>query len=537
TLPGNERYYDFTWGPVHFFALDSDSREADGVGESSVQAQWLQQALAASTSPWKIVYMHHAPYSSGAYEGSTTWARWPYAEWGADAVLAGHDHIYERLEIDGIPYFVNGLGGYPSRYDFTTSLPESQVRYQEKHGAMRVTATETTLTFDFFTVDGEQIDTLTLSRENGVAEPAETAQPTPLPSVVSFPDPTNYGWQTVGTGYNSPILATHAGDGTNRVFVVEQGGAIRILGQTNSFLDIHGRVGDEGNEQGLLGLAFHPDYEENGYFYVNYTDTNGDTVIARYTVSADDPNRADPTSELILLQIRQPYPNHNGGHLAFGPDGYLYIATGDGGSGGDPQGNGQSLSTLLGKLLRIDVNTEPYVSPTENPFTDSYGLKEIWAYGLRNPWRFSFDRLTHDLFIGDVGQDEWEEINFVPAGTSGGLNFGWNYLEGTHTYEGSVPTGLALTGPIWEYSHSIGTCSVTGGVVYRGSVLPAWNGIYLYGDFCSGQVWGLLRDANGVWQNQLLFVTGLNITSFGEDETGEVYLVARQGEIYKLIGP
>ncbi|GAB4580694.1 MAG: hypothetical protein Fur0022_34360 [Anaerolineales bacterium] len=539
TLPGNERYYDFTWGPVHFFALNSDSREPDGVGASSVQAVWLQQTLASSTAPWQIAYMHHPPYSSG-YHGSIDWARWPYAEWGVDAVLAGHDHVYERLLIDGIPYITNGLGGNPARYWFTNILPESQIRYREDHGAMRVTATETTLTFEFITIEGELIDTHTLvhlsAAENPPVEPAP--QDTPLPSVTTFPDPNAYAWQTVGTNYNSPILVTHAGDGTNRLFVVEQPGTIRIIGQTAPFLEIQERVGDEGNEQGLLGLAFHPDYKKNGYFYVNYTDNNGNTVISRFSVSANDPNLADPGSEMILLHIRQPYPNHNGGHLAFGPDGYLYIASGDGGSGGDPEGYAQNSFTLLGKLLRIDVNVEPYASPSDNPFVQTGdGLAEIWAYGLRNPWRFSFDRQTGDMYIGDVGQNQWEEINFVPVGTPFGLNFGWDYFEGTNPYEGSAPAGLRLTPPIWEYSHGIGACSVTGGVVYRGTALPDWAGVYLFGDYCSGQVWGLVRDANGVWQHTLLFSTGLSITSFGEDEAGEVYLIARQGEIYKLVRP
>lgn len=537
TLPGNERYYDFTWGPVHFFALDSDSREPDGVGASSVQAQWFQQAVAASTSPWNLAYMHHAPYSSG-HHGSTAWAQWPYAAWGIDAVLAGHDHVYERLLVDGLLYFTNGLGGQPDRYWFPNVLPESQFRYRETHGAMRVTATETTLTFEFINVNGEVLDTYTLTNPDNLPPPvASTPTPENPSSVTTFPDPTTAAWQTVGTNYNSPVLVTNAGDGANRLFVVEQPGTIQIIGQTTPFLDIRDRVGDQGNEQGLLGLAFSPAYAQNGFFYVDYTDNNGNTVIARYQVSADDPNRAAPDSETILLQIRQPYPNHNGGYLAFGPDGYLYIATGDGGSGGDPEGNAQNSFTLLGKLLRIDVNADPYLSPTDNPFAQTGdGLKEIWAYGLRNPWRFAFDRLTGDLYIGDVGQNEWEEIDFVAAGTPGGLNFGWDVLEGTHPYEGGAPSGLAFTAPIWEYSHATGTCSVTGGVVYRGAALPAWNGVYLFGDFCSGQVWGLLRDANGVWQETLLFETGLNITSFGQDEAGEVYLVARQGEVYKLIG-
>lgn len=534
TLPGNERYYDFVWGPVHFFALSSDSREPDGVGRSSVQAQWFQQTIVASPAPWQIAYMHHPPYSS-AHHGSTDWMQWPFAEWGADAVLAGHDHVYERLEVDDIPYITNGLGGHPSRYWFPFTLPESQIRYREQHGALRVTATDSTLTFEFITVDGEMVDTLTLSRAGDPVVPLPTATDVPPPSVAAFPEPAAFAWQPVATGYTSPILLTHAGDGSGRLFVVEQPGVIKIIGQDAPFLDIHSRVGDQGNEQGLLGLAFHPAYEENGSFYVNYTDNNGDTVIARYQVSAADPNRAEPDSEIVLLRIPQPYSNHNGGHLAFGPDGLLYIATGDGGSAGDPLGNAQNPFTLLGKILRISVDGAPYIIPPDNPFLSGGGLGEIWLYGLRNPWRFSFDRLTGDLYIADVGQNAWEEINVWEAGAPGGANFGWDYFEGTHAFEGSPPPGLSLVGPVWEYSHAGGHCSVTGGYVYRGQALPEWAGVYLYGDYCSGFVWGLLQDQGGGWQNRPLFQTELLITSFGEDEAGEVYLVAREGGIYQLV--
>jgi glucose/arabinose dehydrogenase len=282
----------------------------------------------------------------------------------------------------------------------------------------------------------------------------------------------------------------------------------------------------------LLGLAFHPGYTENGAFFINYTDLDGNTVISRLQVSAD-PNIADPTTEIPILRINQPYGNHNGGHLAFGPDGYLYIGMGDGGAANDPDGNAQNLSTLLGKMLRLDVVGEtPYAIPEDNPYTDGSGLPEIWAWGLRNPWKFSFDRRTGDLYIADVGQNQWEEINYLEAPASGGRNFGWDFYEGFHPFEGSPPDNLTLEFPIWEYDHSLG-CSVTGGVVYRGSI-PEWQGIYIYSDFCSGRVWGLLRDATGDWQNTQLFQTDFNITAFGEDEAGEVYLIDRAGSIYKL---
>ncbi len=260
---------------------------------------------------------------------------------------------------------------------------------------------------------------------------------------------------------------------------------------------------------------------------MNYTDKDGDTVIARFQATAD-PNLADPNSEVILLQVGQPFGNHNGGTMAFGSEGYLYIGLGDGGSAGDPFGNGQKLDTLLGKILRIDVDSaEPYAIPADNPFGN-----EIWAYGLRNPWRMSFDSLTGDLYIGDVGQGEWEEIDFISAGSAGGLNFGWDYFEGTHPYDGTPPQDAQLVPPVAEYDHGQG-CSVTGGYVYRGA-MPEWNGIYLYGDYCSGNVWGLIRSGEG-WQDQVLFDAEGRITSFGQDESGEVYIVLDGGQIKRLV--
>jgi glucose/arabinose dehydrogenase len=353
-----------------------------------------------------------------------------------------------------------------------------------------------------------------------------------------FPDPQEYRWEFVANGLSSPVGLANAPDGSGRLFVIEQEGFIRIVddGQLfpEPFLDLRAKVGSQANEQGLLGLAFHPRYIENGYLFVNYTDKNGDTVIARFTVSSDDPNRADPESEKRLMLIKQPYGNHNGGAVAFGMDGLLYLGLGDGGSANDPQGNAQSTNTHLGKILRIDINEgEYYAIPPNNPFVNGGGLPEIWAYGLRNPWRFSFDRLTGDMYIGDVGQNTWEEINFSPVSAPPGANFGWDYREGTHTFEGTPPDGLNLIDPVVEYDHSQG-CSVTGGVVYRGQNLPTWQGIYLYGDFCSGKIWGLTRIQDGSWSSKLMFETGANITSFGEDEAGEVYLVVREGGIYKL---
>ena len=354
------------------------------------------------------------------------------------------------------------------------------------------------------------------------------ATDTSLPDATTFPNPDQYTWETVLTGLERPVDIQQAGD--ERLFIVEKVGRIRVIENGSlletPFLDISDRVGSKSNEQGLLGLAYHPNYAENGLFFVNYTDRNGDTVIARYRV-ANDPNIADPSSEMTLLHVKQPFSNHNGGVLAFGPDGYLYAGLGDGGSAGDPQGNAQSLDTFLGKILRLDVDSaEPYAIPPKNPFGS-----EIWAYGVRNPWRISFDRATGDLFIGDVGQNNWEEIDYVPAGEPGGFNFGWNYFEGTHPYQGTPLHGIPLTSPIAEYSHGEG-CSVTGGYVYRGA-MPEWNGVYFYGDYCTGTIWGLIRSGEG-WQNQVLFGAGMTITSFGQDAAGEIYFASDNGQILRL---
>ena len=365
----------------------------------------------------------------------------------------------------------------------------------------------------------------------------EQATATQAPQVVTaFPDAQAYAWEPLIDGLERPVAIADPGDGSGRLFIVEQPGVIRIYQNgallPEPFLDIQQQVGSRGNEQGLLGLAFHPDYSQNGLFYVNYTDLNGDTVIARFSASGDDANRADAGSEQQLMFVRQPYPNHNGGSMVFGPDGYLYLGLGDGGSGGDPLGNGQSLHNDLGKILRIDVdNGEPYAIPPDNPYAGE-STPEIWAYGLRNPWRFSFDRLTGDLYVADVGQDRWEEVNFLPAGSPPGVNFGWNYREGLHPYTGT-PDNIEVVDPVAEYKHGE-DCSVTGGYVYRGEELPAMKGIYLYGDYCSGKIWGLFRDADGAWQNQVLFATGLNISSFGEDAAGELYLVDLGGGVYRL---
>lgn len=355
--------------------------------------------------------------------------------------------------------------------------------------------------------------------------------PTPVPAA-RMPDPASAVWQPVIDGLRQPVDLAQAGD--ERLFVVEKHGLIRILrdGQLApvAFLDLTDRVGSSASEQGLLGLAFHPRFAETGALFVNYTDRSGATVVSRFHASGD---HVDPGGEQILLRLEQPFANHNGGALAFGPDGYLYIGTGDGGSAGDPLGNGQSLNTLLGKILRLDVDGgEPYAIPPDNPYAGSGEVyPEIWASGLRNPWRIAFDRLTGDLYLGDVGQNQWEEIDWLPAGAAGGANFGWSIREGLHAYHGEAAAGL--TDPIAEYGHDQG-CSVTGGRVVRDPDLPAWQGVYLYGDFCSGRVWGLLRTPDGGWLSSLLFETGRSLSAFGEDAAGRVYLVDYAGAVVRL---
>ena len=344
----------------------------------------------------------------------------------------------------------------------------------------------------------------------------------------------------VAAGFALPVDIANAGDGSGRLFVVEQRGTIQILanGQTapTPFLDI-GSLVLSGGEQGLLGLAFHPQYRHNGRFFVDYTRAgDGATVIAEYRVSATNANAADPSSERVLLTIAQPFANHNGGALRFGPDGYLYVGMGDGGSGNDPGGRAQNRSELLGKILRLDVDRgSPYGIPATNPFADGVsGRPEIWAYGLRNPWRFAFDRATGDFYIGDVGQDAYEEIDRVPAGTGAGANFGWRVMEGFHCTSLTGPVGCnspSLTLPIVEYSHALG-CSVTGGAVYRGAAVPALAARYVYADYCSGRLWSAGRTAGGAWGVRDVMTYGGSISTFGEDEQGELYFADLQrGEI------
>jgi glucose/arabinose dehydrogenase len=339
-------------------------------------------------------------------------------------------------------------------------------------------------------------------------------------------------------GFSRPVQMIPAGDGSGRLFVVEQAGRIRLIddGEVTAmpFLDISDRVSCCG-ERGLLGLAFPPGFSSKRYFYVNYTDSGGDTIVARYRVTGD-PSVADPGSEEMILAIDQPFSNHNGGQLAFGPDGYLYIGTGDGGSGGDPQNNAQDRLSLLGKILRIDVESgvDPYAIPESNPFAGLDDAQpEIWALGLRNPWRFSFDGPTGDLFVADVGQSSYEEVHVQSVSSTGGENYGWRILEGSHCYESASCDTAGLELPVFEYDHSLG-CSVTGGFVSRAGRWPRLGGVYLFGDYCSGRVWGL-RQTGGGWESRLLAETGVSIAAFGIDDQGVVYVLDYDGGIVAAV--
>jgi glucose/arabinose dehydrogenase len=378
-------------------------------------------------------------------------------------------------------------------------------------------------------------------------DPVLLPTPTPVPTATTAvidPATLTLNLAPVVEGISQPLFVTHADDGSGRLFIVEKTGAIRILQDgtllDEPFLDLSARVSG-GFEQGLLGMAFPPNFADSGYFFVNYTEQQGATRVTRFRVSADNPNRADPASESSVLSIDQPAPNHNGGMLAFGPDGMLYVGTGDGGAANDRFENGQNPTTLLGKLLRLDVTStpdQPYVIPADNPWLDDAWngqdvRDEIWAVGLRNPWRFSFDRATGDLWLADVGQSQWEEVNSTAAGSRGGLNYGWPLMEGLHCFQNDDCDATDLVLPVHEYGHT-GHCSVTGGYVYRGQARPNWQGAYFYGDYCSGTIWALTPDGSGGWVNTEVAQPDITLSSFGEDEAGELYATDLGGNVYRL---
>ena len=345
--------------------------------------------------------------------------------------------------------------------------------------------------------------------------------------------------QEVVSGLSAPLYLT-APPGDPRLFIVEKTGAIRIVKDAlllpDAFLDLSSKVSN-GGEQGLLGLAFYPDYATTRRFIVHYTDVAGNTVVSRFQTS-DDPDRADPASEQVILTQAQPFSNHNGGQILFGPDGFLYLGLGDGGSAGDPDNRGQDLSDLLGSILRIDVrNGDPYTIPADNPFAQS-AAPEIWSYGLRNPWRFSFDRATGDLYIADVGQNQWEEVNVAVSSTGAGrgANYGWSIMEGSHCFRESGCDQAGLTLPTLEYDHAAG-CSITGGYVYRGSAVPALQGHYFYGDYCQGWVRSFRYSDGAVafptsWPS---LAPGGPILSFGEDAAGELYVLEQGGRVLRVV--
>jgi glucose/arabinose dehydrogenase len=385
-----------------------------------------------------------------------------------------------------------------------------------------------------------------------VPSPAAAAiRTTPLTDGGATPSLTSasIGLRTLVTGLDDPVYITSAKDGTGRMFIVEQGGRVLVRKDgavlPQPFLDIRAYV-TTGSEQGLLGLAFHPSFETNRRFYVNYTNRNGNTVIREYRASTSNPDRVESGSGRTILKVVQPYTNHNGGMIEFGPDGYLYIGMGDGGSANDPGNRAQRLDTLLGKMLRIDVNgttsTRAYRIPASNPYVGRSGLNEIWQRGLRNPWRFSFDRANGNLMIADVGQGSKEEINRATRTSSGpgrAWNFGWRRMEGrgcNAVYDRTCSTsGLRL--PFYQYSHLDGRCSITGGYVYRGSAIPALVGWYVFADFCSGEIFAVRANASYPTSRVRLRDTSGNITSFGENAAGELYVVTRQGTIHLIAPP
>ena len=348
--------------------------------------------------------------------------------------------------------------------------------------------------------------------------------------------------QEVASGLAFPLYLTSP-PGDSRLFVVEKGGTIRIVKDgsllPSPFLDLSSKVSG-GAEQGLLGLAFDPGYATNGRFIVHYTDVSGNTTLSAYRVSATDPDQADPATETILLTVEQPFANHNGGQILFGPDGMLYLGLGDGGSGGDPGGRGQSLADLLGDILRLDVSSGTgYTVPPDNPFVGQTGASpEVWSYGLRNPWRFSFDAATGDLYIADVGQNTWEEVDVVAAaaGAARGANFGWNVMEGRHCYASPGCDTSQFTMPVLEYSHA-GGCSISGGYVYRGAAIPALQGHYFYADYCSGWVRSFrMQDGQAVEPFQWpTLAPGGSVTSFGQDAAGELYIMIAEGRVFRIV--
>ncbi|GAB4580913.1 MAG: hypothetical protein Fur0022_36570 [Anaerolineales bacterium] len=425
--------------------------------------------------------------------------------------------------------------------------------YAQRHGQAQLARILTFVLGGGYLLGVLVIGELAIGRSNslvyqqvfGPVTPVPTATPLVYPTAV--PTPITYGsgqWQQMADGLIFPTAIIDPEDGSGRLFIVEEKGVIRIMQdgklQPEPFIDLRDRVIQESEnyEQGLLGLAFHPAFAENGYFYVFYADYQENSVISRFQVTADG-QYGDLESEFRLLGILKPGPRHYGGSLVFGPDGYLYISIGDGDLRQKTLGHAQSLDELFGKILRLDVDHgTPYAIPPDNPFVDAYGRDEIYLYGLRNPWKFSFDPVTGDLYIGDVGQNDWEEINFLAAGQPAGLNFGWEVREGPEDfsgYRGAPITEPNFVEPIFYYHHKPIHCSVIGGLVYYGQAFPELQGKYIFGDFCSGFVWSLEQQTDGTWLETVLYDTDFQITAFGTDAAGEIYLADFLGGVYKLV--
>ena len=392
---------------------------------------------------------------------------------------------------------------------------------------------------------------------SGSASPQASRSDAPQPSA-SVPGSTNpplpsgpdaLALERVADGLEAPVGIANAGDGSGQVFVLEQAGRVRVIEangelRAEPFVDLRGRI-VSGGERGLLGIAFHPDYARNGRLFVHYSRAgDGATVVSELRATGDG-RTANPGSERILLTQAQPFANHNGGQLAFGPDGYLYLGLGDGGASGDPFDNAQNTEVLLGKILRLDVDGAPdgdrgYAIPPDNPFAPQgvrpgAGRPEIWAYGLRNPWQFSFDAASGDLYIADVGQDEWEEVNRQPSDSRGGENYGWDVMEGRHCFVRQDCDQAGYVKPIAEYSHARG-CSVTGGHVYRGTRQPELQGVYVFGDYCRGLVFTLQVD-EGTITPKVVLESGLGISAFGTDEGGEIYVAGIEGTVHRVVVP
>ena len=387
----------------------------------------------------------------------------------------------------------------------------------------------------------QQEHTLRLSRRSLVASPLAIALLAPARNIVVAQGVSGLpiGFEPIITGLTGPIGYIDANDGSGRMFVVEKDGRVLISVGGNlldsPFLDISSMV-STGTEQGLLSIALDPGFAGNGRVFVSYTDTSGDSQIVRYTVSAGDANQLDPATAITMLSLEQSHPNHNGGDIVFGPDGYLFIGFGDGGGQGDPDGQSQNPSVLLAKILRIDVSgeQEPYGIPADNPFVDDSSFPpETFAWGFRNPWRFTFDKETGDLWIGDVGESTYEEIDLIPAGTSG-QNFGWSIMEGQECFSDATCDRTGLTLPVDQYTHDYG-CSVTGGYVYRGTAIPDLVGTYLFADYCTGYLWGLVPNGDGTYTATDYIETEMNPSSFAEDVSGELYLLDLNGSVNRIV--